>query len=703
MQNAAFHSETPALPIPKLRFGELGHGNPKHAYKRLMGEYLISHFGSAGRWWATGTYSDPKPPSLAELKDQLKASGVSFTEADAKDAHLKLATQFLTERSKTMEEAKSKMFGRILTSLSDEGNELVRSDHRFDEAYAKSNLTVLYRIVMAVHGAGDSNDLRYAGERARERYQTLVMRAGQSVYDFVQELAEAYENLGATGQHQPESNIRGEDLLRKLDSRFEPLRQQFRDQELLNMVRKKEASADGDEDDEDLSASSVFPDTYEKMVLVIQRYSAQKAVHQGSSTGTRAPKVPNTGAAFVTEQSALSHQRVDGAHYQQHYGRPKPIFQGRVRFRNGRDQVTRRTVPQSTYNNATAQKPPPVGDQRTQQHRGHPSQHRQGQGSQPRQGYGTPRTSTATRQPQAPHRPPEDFSFDRAAYVITGEATPDSHRVKVILDSGANTAVSSDARLLKDVKPCPPFEVKGLCGHITLDRKGTMLGIMEAYYHPEGLVNIMPFCAATKLPGAVACEGRYEIPSDRGIIKFHENNGMLMADVTDEVGNAPGEVLHTTVAQQMAKFTKRDEDGAKRARQIQERLGFPATRDLVEAIRRGTLIGVDITDADVIRAKLVFGPHPGILMGKSVRRASPVIMEITGAAEILVQTLHVDIGFDDTVPFILGAAKPLVLVLIGDAKQATSAEDVARGVDSINTLEGQRFQVRHVIIDGDTK
>jgi hypothetical protein len=168
MSSAAFHSETSVLPLPKLRFGELGHGNPKHAYKRLMGEYLISHFGSAGRWWAT--YSNPKPPSLAELKDQLKASGVSFTEADAKDAHLKLATQFLTERSKTMEEAKSKMFGRILTSLSDEGNELVRSDHRFDEAYAKSNLTVLYRIVMAVHGAGDSNDLRYAGKRARERY-----------------------------------------------------------------------------------------------------------------------------------------------------------------------------------------------------------------------------------------------------------------------------------------------------------------------------------------------------------------------------------------------------------------------------------------------------------------------------------------------------------------------------------------------------
>jgi hypothetical protein len=61
MSTIAFPSETSALPLPKLRFGEQGPGNPKHAYKRLMGEYLISHFGSAGRWWATSTYADPKP------------------------------------------------------------------------------------------------------------------------------------------------------------------------------------------------------------------------------------------------------------------------------------------------------------------------------------------------------------------------------------------------------------------------------------------------------------------------------------------------------------------------------------------------------------------------------------------------------------------------------------------------------------------
>ena len=82
MSNATA-TETTSLPLPKLRFGDQGPGNPKHAYKRLMGEYLIGHFGASGRWWATGTYQDPKPPTLAELKEQLKASGATFTKADA--------------------------------------------------------------------------------------------------------------------------------------------------------------------------------------------------------------------------------------------------------------------------------------------------------------------------------------------------------------------------------------------------------------------------------------------------------------------------------------------------------------------------------------------------------------------------------------------------------------------------------------------
>jgi hypothetical protein len=186
------------MALPKLRYGERGPGNPKHLFKRLMGEYLLGTFGPIGRWWETGKFTDPTTPTIADFKAQLKAMRVTCTEAECKDLFMKQVTQALNERSK-LEDGKAKMYARVMTALAPEANEIVRADHRFAEAFQSSDLTTLYRIVMAVHGAGDSSDLRYAGECARERYQALIMRPGQSVYDFIAEEAEAYENLGATG------------------------------------------------------------------------------------------------------------------------------------------------------------------------------------------------------------------------------------------------------------------------------------------------------------------------------------------------------------------------------------------------------------------------------------------------------------------------------------------------------------------------
>jgi hypothetical protein len=90
----------------------------------------------------------------------------------------------LNERAK-LEDIKAKMFARIMTALAPEANKIVRADHRFADSFLTSDLTSLYKIVMAVHGAGDSSDLRYAGECAREIYQSLSMRSGQSVYDVI--------------------------------------------------------------------------------------------------------------------------------------------------------------------------------------------------------------------------------------------------------------------------------------------------------------------------------------------------------------------------------------------------------------------------------------------------------------------------------------------------------------------------------------
>jgi hypothetical protein len=231
---------------------------------------------------------------------------------------MKQVSQALNERAK-LEEVKAMMFARIMTALAPETNEIVRANHRFADLFLTSDLTSLYKIVMAVHGAGDSTDLRYAGECARERYQSLSMRSGQSVYDLIAEEAEAFNNLQATGQQQPTPRVRSENLLQKLDDRFEPLRQQFRDQELMALVSREDHLADDDGDDQadddtgthPTSRASVYLESYAKMVQIIHRFAAKLAQQDQVPRSQKGLKTPTTGAAFLVEPrqpAQLRHQ-----------------------------------------------------------------------------------------------------------------------------------------------------------------------------------------------------------------------------------------------------------------------------------------------------------------------------------------------------------------------------------------------------------
>jgi hypothetical protein len=145
------------------------------------------------------------------------------------------------------------------------------------------------------------------------------MRFGQSVYDFIAEEAEASDNLEATAQQQPTSRVRGEDLRRKIDDRFEPLRQQFRDQELMALVSRKDHLADDDGDDQadddtgthPTSRASVYPESYAKTVqiIIIHRFAAKLALQDQVPRSQKGPKTPTTGAAFLVEPRRQAQQR----------------------------------------------------------------------------------------------------------------------------------------------------------------------------------------------------------------------------------------------------------------------------------------------------------------------------------------------------------------------------------------------------------
>ena len=77
------------------------------------------------------------------------------------------------------------------------------------------------------------------------------------------------------------------------------------------------------------------------------------------------------------------------------------------------------------------------------------------------------------------------------------------------------------------------------------------------------------------------------------------------------------QTLLTTVADNMTKYTKREVMGARKARELLARLGYPSVENAIAMLRDGT--GFDVTPYDFKVADAIWGPDIASLRGKTTR------------------------------------------------------------------------------------
>ena len=75
-----------------------------------------------------------------------------------------------------------------------------------------------------------------------------------------------------------------------------------------------------------------------------------------------------------------------------------------------------------------------------------------------------------------------------------------------------------------------------------------------------------------------------------------------------------------TVADNEALYDKREIQGAKKARELERRLGYPSAASLARGVNAGSIIGLTTTAADIARAIDIYGASIPILKGKSVNK-----------------------------------------------------------------------------------
>ena len=121
----------------------------------------------------------------------------------------------------------------------------------------------------------------------------------------------------------------------------------------------------------------------------------------------------------------------------------------------------------------------------------------------------------------------------------------------------------------------------------------------------------------------------------------------------------------STVADNRAIFTRRELEGADRARQLYRTIGRPSQRKFETILDHGSILNCPVTRADAQRANIIYGPNLAYLKGKTTehpasphvatQECSPLPMEI--AEHHLTITLCLD--------FFMSKASPLCMLFRG--------------------------------------
>ena len=165
--------------------------------------------------------------------------------------------------------------------------------------------------------------------------------------------------------------------------------------------------------------------------------------------------------------------------------------------------------------------------------------------------------------------------------------------------------------------------------------------------------------------------------------------------------------LVTTVTETLKAFTKREIEGARRARVLLARMGFPTVEQAMAIVNSGS--NFDVSSRDFQIADAIWGKDIASLKGKTIKNA-------TVAADIVVSTklvqrdqvLAIDIMFIDKLSILVGVASPLGLTIayslnsVSSKKIARTAAQVRIGVNHfLAVLASQNFRTSVIMSDGE--
>jgi hypothetical protein len=153
----------------------------------------------------------------------------------------------------------------------------------------------------------------------------------------------------------------------------------------------------------------------------------------------------------------------------------------------------------------------------------------------------------------------------------------------------------------------------------------------------------------------------------------------------------------TTIAENSAKYPKRQVKSAGQASGLLARAGFPSTGKLAELINSGNLTNTSVSVQDIERALQIFGPSVPGLKGKTQKKQPTQLpLEIPRTVVRGPLTLHIDVIFCRGVPYLLSVSTPLGYIMtdvLSAGATPVSYDDMEDLVRSDKALKRSLFQM----------
>jgi Reverse transcriptase (RNA-dependent DNA polymerase) len=165
--------------------------------------------------------------------------------------------------------------------------------------------------------------------------------------------------------------------------------------------------------------------------------------------------------------------------------------------------------------------------------------------------------------------------------------------------------------------------------------------------------------------------------------------------------------LVATVAENIARYTKREVAAAGKARELLARMGYPSVESAISMLKGGS--NFDVCEYDFRVAHAIWGKDLATIRGKS-KKVSTRAADITLTSSLVQQeqALSVDIMFVETVASLVAVATPLDLTFamslfsIDLLRPSRAASMVKKGLDDIIALLSSRnFKVKLIMSDGE--